>query len=182
PPRAGCSPVRRFRLFRARGSLQAVAAGTPAACAPARPGPEAPSARDARLPWLVKSPMSWSGGGGGARMGTRVDTIGGTIMSTERRRALRGRAARVAIAVVAAALAATRAFATDYWVKNGGDDGASGTSLAAAWATLGHAANAVGPGDTVHVADGSYEGFYLTTSGTASAPIVFQAEGSDVRI
>ncbi|HZR82953.1 MAG TPA: right-handed parallel beta-helix repeat-containing protein [Candidatus Binatia bacterium] len=88
----------------------------------------------------------------------------------------------MAIAVVAAALAATRAFATDYWVKNGGDDGASGTSLAAAWATLGHAANAVGPGDTVHVADGSYEGFYLTTSGTASAPIVFQAEGSDVRI
>ncbi len=53
------------------------------------------------------------------------------------------------------------AHAADYWVKNGGNDGADGLSLATAWATLGHAADAVGPGDTVHVQDGSYQGFYL---------------------
>jgi hypothetical protein len=86
--------------------------------------------------------------------------------------------------VVAAALAfvATRALATDYWVKNGGDDGAGGTSVAAAWATLPHAAAVVAPGDTVHVLDGSYQGFYLTTSGTSAAPIIFKAEGAAVRI
>jgi hypothetical protein len=86
--------------------------------------------------------------------------------------------------VVAGALViiATRALAIDYWVKNGGDDGASGTSAAAAWATLPHAASRVGPGDTVHVLDGSYQGFYLTTSGTESAPITFRAEGAAARI
>jgi hypothetical protein len=34
----------------------------------------------------------------------------------------------------------------------------------------------------VHVQDGSYQGFYLTTSGTSGAPIVFHAEGANVRI
>ena len=74
--------------------------------------------------------------------------------------------------VVAAALAfvGTRALATDYWVKNGGNDGAGGTSVAAAWATLPHAAAVVAPGDTVHVLDGSYQGFYLTTSGRPRRP------------
>ena len=86
--------------------------------------------------------------------------------------------------VVATALAfvGTRALATDYWVKNGGNDGAGGTSVAAAWATLPHAAAVVAPGDTVHVLDGSYQGFYLTTSGTSAAPITFKAEGAAVQI
>lgn len=79
-------------------------------------------------------------------------------------------------------LAASRAAAADYWVKNGGNDGLDGLSQATAWATLPHAADEVGPGDTVHVLDGSYQGFYLTTSGTAGAPITFRAEGSNVRI
>ncbi|MBI3785271.1 MAG: right-handed parallel beta-helix repeat-containing protein [Deltaproteobacteria bacterium] len=74
------------------------------------------------------------------------------------------------------------AFAADYWVKNGGDDGFDGLSSGSAWATLGHAANVVGAGDTVHVLDGSYQGFYLTTSGSAGNPITFKAEGSNVRI
>jgi hypothetical protein len=86
------------------------------------------------------------------------------------------------VVTAALALLATPALAVDYWVKNGGDDGASGTSVAQAWATLPHAADRVGPGDTVHVLDGSYQGFYLTTSGTAAAPITFRAEGSAVQI
>ncbi len=74
------------------------------------------------------------------------------------------------------------AHAADYYVKNGGNDGLDGLTLATAWATLGHAADEVGPGDTVHVQNGSYQGFYLTTSGTAGSPITFKAEGSAVLI
>ncbi len=74
------------------------------------------------------------------------------------------------------------AHAADYWVKNGGNDGADGLSVATAWATLNHAADEVDPGDTVHVLDGSYQGFYLERSGTPGNPITFQADGSDVRI
>ena len=70
------------------------------------------------------------------------------------------------------------ASAADFWVKNGGSDGATGLSTAAAWATLGHAAAVVNPGDTVHVLDGSYQGFYLDRSGTAGKPITFEADGS----
>jgi hypothetical protein len=79
-------------------------------------------------------------------------------------------------------LAAATAHATDYWVSPTGDDGDSGLSAADAWATLVHAADQVGPGDTVHVLDGEYQGFYLTTSGTPGSPITFVAEGSSVEI
>jgi hypothetical protein len=91
------------------------------------------------------------------------------------------RGARAA-AVVGLLCLATATRATDYWVKNGGSDGADGLSAATAWATLPHAADQVGPGDTVHVLDGSYQGFYLETSGTAGSPITFKAEGSAVQI
>src|SRR3989442_4502093 len=74
------------------------------------------------------------------------------------------------------------AVAADYWVKNGGNDAAPGLSPATAWVTLGHAADAVNPGDTVHVLDGSYQGFYLSRSGVAGSPITFHAEGQNVRI
>jgi hypothetical protein len=94
-----------------------------------------------------------------------------------------GRTARLSLAgAVVLALACAEAHAADYWVGPGGDDGASGLSPANAWATLGHAADAVGPGDTVHVQDGQYEGFYLTTSGTPGDPITFVAEGTAVEI
>lgn len=79
-------------------------------------------------------------------------------------------------------LLASSAPAADYWVKNGGSDADDGLSVATAWATLVHAAGEVAPGDTVHVLDGSYQGFYLTTSGTPGAPITFRAEGPNVRI
>ena len=62
------------------------------------------------------------------------------------------------------------AVAADYWVKNGGNDAAPGLSPATAWATLGHAAAVVNPGDTVHVLDGSYQGFDLRRSGTETSP------------
>ena len=70
----------------------------------------------------------------------------------------------------------------EYWVRPGGDDMAGGTSPASAWATLVHAASAVGPGDTVHVEDGDYQGFDLRTAGTPGNPITFVAEGSSARI
>ena len=80
------------------------------------------------------------------------------------------------------AAAARPGHAADYYVKNGGVDAKDGLSLANAWATLPHAADAVGPGDTVHVQNGSYRGFYLTTSGNSGAPITFRAEGTSVQI
>src|SRR2546426_1812667 len=95
-----------------------------------------------------------------------------------------GSRARCAAAVAGALLIAlaTRARGADYWVKNGGADGQDGLSVATAWATLVHAASAIGPGDTVHVLDGSYQGFYLTTSGAPGTPITFKAEGSAAQI
>jgi hypothetical protein len=72
--------------------------------------------------------------------------------------------------------------AADYWVRNGGSDAADGLSVGTAWATLGHAADVVNPGDTVHVLDGSYQGFYVERSGTAGNPITFKAEGPAVLI
>src|SRR5262245_50754144 len=72
--------------------------------------------------------------------------------------------------------------AADYWVKNGGNDGLDGLSPANAWATLGHAADVVNPGDTVHVLDGNYQGFYLSRGGTAGNPVTFKAEGPAVAI
>ena len=71
----------------------------------------------------------------------------------------------LALPLLLVLLAAAPAGAADYWVKNGGSDAADGLSVATAWATLGHAADLVDPGDTVHVMDGSYQGFYLERSG-----------------
>src|SRR4051794_8401201 len=93
-----------------------------------------------------------------------------------------GRRGVRAATVVGLLWLATAARATDYWVKNDGSDGADGLSVGTAWATLPHAADAVAPGDTVHVLDGSYQGFYLETSGIAGSPITFKAEGPAVQI
>ena len=87
-----------------------------------------------------------------------------------------------AFALLVTLLLAAPAAATDYWVKNGGSDAANGLSIATAWATLGHAADVVDPGDTVHVLDGSYQGFYLDRSGLPGQPITFVAAGSAVSI
>lgn len=106
----------------------------------------------------------------------RLDLADGRTITSARR-------VLAACAALAGCLAlASGARAADYWVKNGGSDAANGLSQAAAWATLVHAAGRVAPGDTVHVLDGTYRGFYLETSGTPSAPITFRAEGANVRI
>ena len=55
-----------------------------------------------------------------------------------------------------------------------GSDANPGTE-ALPWATLQHAADSVGPGDTVLVRAGDYTGFQLTTSGAPGARIVFRA-------
>ncbi len=73
----------------------------------------------------------------------------------------------------------TAAAAADYYVSTTGSDSASGSS-SAPWRTLQRAADAVRAGDVVHVAAGSYTGFYLATSGTAASPITFRAAGPNV--
>src|SRR5579871_4984245 len=71
---------------------------------------------------------------------------------------------------------------TTYYVSSEtGISGNAGTSSDAPLATLQAAANLVKPGDTVEVMNGTYTGsaggdvLDITTSGTASAPITFEA-------
>lgn len=77
--------------------------------------------------------------------------------------------------------AATTAPAADYYVATGGNDSNAGSS-ASPWRTLQKAANSVGPGDVVHVANGTYVGFQITAGGTTSNPITFAASGSSVLV
>jgi parallel beta-helix repeat protein len=70
---------------------------------------------------------------------------------------------------------------TTYYVSSEiGSDNSAGTSATSPLATLQAAANLVKPGDTVEVMNGTYTNFgndvlTITTSGTASAPITFEA-------
>jgi len=64
------------------------------------------------------------------------------------------------LSALATLCGATSAWASDYSVSPTGNDGAAGTA-AAPWATLQHAADAMQPGDSVTVADGSYIGFWM---------------------
>jgi parallel beta-helix repeat protein len=82
---------------------------------------------------------------------------------------------RIVLIALAAALTTAAAEAAQYFVSLSGSDAAAGTS-AAPWKTLQHAANVVAPGDRVTARAGSYVGFNLTTSGTAAAPIEFDAD------
>lgn len=79
------------------------------------------------------------------------------------------------LALVLALLAPTRLWAATYHVAQNGSDAAAG-DVNAPWATLQHAADTVVAGDTVLVSAGSYAGFYLETSGSPGAEIVFKAE------
>ncbi|MBW2525226.1 MAG: right-handed parallel beta-helix repeat-containing protein, partial [Deltaproteobacteria bacterium] len=68
------------------------------------------------------------------------------------------------------------AAAADYYVSPSGSDGGPGSS-AEPWATLQHAADAIAPGDAVHVRAGTYEEHVvIQVTGTANAPVVFAAE------
>jgi parallel beta-helix repeat protein len=68
------------------------------------------------------------------------------------------------------------AYATDYYVSTTGNDRTGHGSLANPWATIAHAdrSGMLRPGDTVHVAPGTYTGSLQTyTSGAAAAPIKY---------
>ncbi|HYE07725.1 MAG TPA: NosD domain-containing protein [Planctomycetota bacterium] len=85
------------------------------------------------------------------------------------------------LALVLAAVAAS-ADAADRWVAPGGDD-ATGTGAAGSpFRQIRRALQGIAPGDTVHVADGTYLGFDVTVSGTAGARIVVQGTGSNAVI
>jgi len=92
------------------------------------------------------------------------------------------RIARSCFGIAFVLLCAVPVQATDFYVKNGGNDANDGLSVATAWATLQHAADVVDPGDTVHVLDGNYQGFYLDRSGAPGQPITFLAESPAVSI
>jgi hypothetical protein len=68
-----------------------------------------------------------------------------------------------------------RVVLSNFFVSPSGSDSNLG-SAEASWLTLQHAANVVYPGDVVDARPGTYAGFAVPTSGTAGAPIVFQAE------
>lgn len=76
---------------------------------------------------------------------------------------------------LAAVCTVTPAMATTYYLAPGGDDAGAGTA-AQPWATLEHASDVAGPGDTVVLAPGEYPGqLHPQRSGEAEAPIVFRA-------
>ena len=79
------------------------------------------------------------------------------------------------ILLLAAAAPSGTAQGGTYYVSPAGSDQAAGTAPGTAWKTLQHAADSVGPGDTVIVLPGTYAGFNLTASGTSGAPITFTA-------
>src|SRR5688572_24253898 len=66
--------------------------------------------------------------------------------------------------------------AQTYYVSPSGNDLSNGLTLGTAFQTLQHSSNQVGPGDSVIVMPGNYAGFYHTTDGTSSQPIVFSAQ------
>ena len=81
----------------------------------------------------------------------------------------------VGFVLLAAASGADAAPLRTLYVATTGNDAADG-SLATPWRTLQRAANLVRAGDQVIVRPGHYAGFNLTTSGTATNPILFSAD------
>lgn len=69
--------------------------------------------------------------------------------------------------------------ASTKYVSPGGNNSNTGDSWAQAWQTLQYAADQVAAGDSVWVADGTYAGFDLRTTGTAADPIVFITSSSN---
>ncbi len=70
---------------------------------------------------------------------------------------------------------------TEYYVSPQGDDGATGTSSAAAFRTIGKAVEMAGAGDTVRLAPGTYdERVTLKNSGEQGAPVTIRGDGEVV--
>ncbi len=71
---------------------------------------------------------------------------------------------------------------TIYYVAPNGNDANPGT-LTQPWRTIQHAADSVGPGDTVYVRGGTYaEMVTFSTSGTAAAPLTFAAYSGETPV
>lgn len=70
------------------------------------------------------------------------------------------------------------AFAKDYYVRASGNDQMPGVSHSTAWRTLSHALNQVGPGDTVYVGAGVYNGqlYFNQRGGHSDNPVRFVAD------
>ena len=80
-------------------------------------------------------------------------------------------------------LASLPSLTKTYYVSNNGSDSYNGESADSAFETIQHAANTVTAGDSVFVLNGDYQGFDLRgIDGTESNPIVFMANGDNVRI
>jgi parallel beta-helix repeat protein len=73
-------------------------------------------------------------------------------------------------------------YAATRYVSNSGSNSNSGISWDQAWATLQWAEDHIAAGDTVWVANGTYTGFDVRTTGTAANPIVFIGAGNNVII
>ncbi|MFH1597567.1 MAG: MopE-related protein [Patescibacteria group bacterium] len=72
-----------------------------------------------------------------------------------------------------------------YYVKTDGSNSNGGTSWDQAWSSINYGANRLSPGDTLLVANGTYNESRITrdmTSGTADNPITIKADGSNVII
>ena len=83
---------------------------------------------------------------------------------------------QVSLLLMSISLAAAAQGGTRY-VSKSGNDSNTGTA-AAPWLTISHAAKSVSPGDTVRVGAGTYhESVLISTSGTASEPIIFDGQG-----
>ncbi|GMV80758.1 MAG: hypothetical protein AMXMBFR7_19420 [Planctomycetota bacterium] len=81
--------------------------------------------------------------------------------------------------LVCVSLAACACSATDWYVSPSGTAGGTGTS-GSPFRQIRQALPVVGPGDTVHVADGSYLGFTMEDiDGGNGAPITIKATGSN---
>jgi hypothetical protein len=89
---------------------------------------------------------------------------------------------RAALAVLCAAALPPQATATTWYVAGTGSDSNSGTTIAAPFATLQHAADMTSPGDIVMAFSGTYvvpcigcDVLDINISGTQAAPITYQA-------
>ncbi|WP_437835721.1 right-handed parallel beta-helix repeat-containing protein [Sorangium sp. So ce1153] len=76
---------------------------------------------------------------------------------------------------IAVALIHGPAAATTFYVDDTGDDANDGLTPRTAWATLQHAVDTIGPGDTALVLEGLYEGCRIESSGEAGRPKTLRA-------
>jgi len=85
--------------------------------------------------------------------------------------------AALAVFAVLQVCSTARVFAQSYYVSTTGSDTNGNGSISSPWASIGHASTQAGPGATVHVAAGVYNGSFTTsTSGAASAYITYEAD------